>query len=176
MSIEQKTSCIADELLAEFIQESATTRKFIEQLPSDKLNWTPHEKSMTAGQLAFHMAIAPAGIIKMASLDEMPMPDFRRPNLQPESLSEITEAFDAGVNSVREAFSSFSDEYMNATWRLTRDGKELLAISRKAMIRSFLLNHLYHHRGQFGVYLRLIGAKVPSSYGPSGDEMPDFAK
>lgn len=176
MSIAEKTSRIADELIAEFIQESATTRRFIEQLPKDKLNWTPHEKSMTAGQLAFHMAIAPTGISKMASLDEMPMPDFRRPNPQPVSLSEITEAFDASVISVREVLADFSNEQMNATWRMTRDGKVLLALSRKAMIRSFLLNHLYHHRGQFGVYLRLMGAKVPSSYGPSGDEMPEFVK
>ena len=176
MSIAEKTSQIADELIAEFIQESATTRRFIEQLPKDKLNWTPHKKSMTAGQLAFHMAIAPTGISKMASLDEMPMPDVRRPNPQPVSLSEITEAFDASVISVREVLADFSDEQMNATWRMTRDDKVLLALSRKAMIRSFLLNHLYHHRGQFGVYLRLMGAKVPSSYGPSGDEMPEFVK
>lgn len=176
MSIAEKTSRIADAFLAEFIQESKTTRKFIEQLPEDKLNWKPHEKSMTAGQLALHMAIAPGGIVKMASLDEMPMPDFNRPNPQPESLSEIVEAFDANVTVVGEVLASFSDEQMNATWRMTRDGKELLAITRQAMFRSFLLNHLYHHRGQLGVYLRLMGAKVPSSYGPSGDEMPEFVK
>ena len=176
MSIAGAPSRIADAFLAEFSQEAKTTRKFIERLPADKLNWKPHEKSMTAGQLAHHMATAPAGIIKMASLDEVQMPDFTRPNPQPESLSEILDAFDAGVNAVRETLATFSDEQMNATWRMSRDGKELIAMPRSAVCRNLLLNHLYHHRGQFGVYLRLLGAKVPSSYGPSGDEMPDFAK
>lgn len=176
MSIAGTKSSIADAFLAEFVQEAKTTRKFLEQLPEDKLNWKPHEKSMTAGQLALHMAAAPAGIMKMASLDEMQMPDFSRPNPQPENLSEILDAFDASVRIVSETLASFSDDQMNATWRMTRGGKELVAIPRSAVCRSFLLNHWYHHRGQFGVYLRLVGAKVPSSYGPSGDEMPDFAK
>ncbi len=176
MSIAETRSRIADNFLAEFQQEAKTTRKFIEQLPEGKLNWKPHEKSMTAGQLALHMAAAPAGIMKMASLDEVPMPDFNRPNPQPESLNEIMMAFDASVKTVCETLATFSDEQMNATWRMTREGKDLVAIPRSAVCRNFLLNHWYHHRGQFGVYLRLLGAKVPSSYGPSGDEMPDFAK
>jgi uncharacterized damage-inducible protein DinB len=67
-----------------------------------------------------------------------------------------------------------SDERMQALWRAKRDGRELMAIPRAAMLRNILLNHWYHHRGQFGVYLRLLGAKVPSSYGPSGDELPEF--
>lgn len=167
---------IADSFLAEFVQEANTTRRFIERLPVDQLHWKPHEKSMTAGQLAYHMASAPAGIVKMASLDEMDMPNFDRPNHQPETLTEILETFDASVNLVREVLAGFSNEEMTATWRMTRDGKEILAMPRTAVCRNLLLNHLYHHRGQFGVYLRLLGAKVPSSYGPSGDEMPDFAR
>ena len=131
---------------------------------------------MTAGQLAYHMAAAPSGVMNLALSDEMPMPDFNRPNPQPLSLSEILDAFDASVQFVIETLGTFSDEQMNAIWRMTRDGKDLVAMPRAAVCRSFLLNHWYHHRGQFGVYLRLLGAKVPSSYGPSGDEMPDFAK
>ena len=167
---------IAESLLAEFEQEAKTTRTFLEQLPEDKLLWKPHEKSMTAGQLAYHMATAPGGIINMATLEVMPIPDFSRPNPQPDSLRQIFDAFDASVVAVRKTIMTFSDEQMHATWRMTRDGKEVVAMPRMAVCRSFLLNHWYHHRGQFGVYLRLLGAKVPSSYGPSGDEMPDFAK
>jgi uncharacterized damage-inducible protein DinB len=63
---------------------------------------------------------------------------------------------------------------MQAMWRLKAEGQELMAMPRSALIRMILLNHIYHHRGQLGVYLRMLGAKVPSSYGPSGDEMPDF--
>lgn len=176
MSFAHTTTRIADAFSNEFSAESQTTRKFLERLPADKLHWRPHEKSMSAGQLALHMAMAPTGVMKMASLEETPMPDFKRPNPQPESLSEIFDAFDAGVHFVTETLANFSDEQMKATWRMTRDGKELIAIPRMAVCRNFLLNHLYHHRGQFGVYLRMLGAEVPSSYGPSGDEVPDFAK
>ena len=171
-----ETVSIAESLLAEFEQEAKTTRKFLEQLPEDMLQWKPHPKSMTAGQLALHIATAPGGIIKMASLDEMPIPDFGRPNPQPENLSEIIAAFEASISMVQETLPTFSDEQMLAIWRMTRDGKEVVAMPRVAVCRSFLLNHWYHHRGQFGVYLRMLGAKVPSSYGPSGDELPDFAK
>jgi uncharacterized damage-inducible protein DinB len=167
---------IASSLLAEFEQEAKTTRKFLEQLPEDKLLWKPHEKSMTAGQLAMHIAVAPGAIIKMASLDEREMPDFRRPNPQPESKKQILDAFESSVVTVRETLPNFTDDQMHSIWRMTREGKEILAIPRAAVCRSLLLNHWYHHRGQFGVYLRLVGATVPSSYGPSGDELPDFAK
>ena len=167
---------MSESLLAEFEHEAKTTRKFLEQLPEDKLKWTPHEKSMTAGQLALHIAAAPGNIIKMASADEVMMPDFGRLNPQPESIKQILESLEASINAVREILPTITDNRMHAMWRMKRDGKEVLAMPRAAVCRSLLLNHWYHHRGQFGVYLRLIGAFVPSSYGPSGDEMPDFAK
>lgn len=167
---------IAAAMLAEFEQEAKTTRKFLEQLPEDKLLWKPHDKSMTAGQLAYHIATAPAGIVKMAEMDSVDMPDFDRPNPQPESRQQILDALDASISTVRDVLPNLSDEQMHATWRMTREGTELLSLPRAAVYRSILLNHWYHHRGQFGVYLRLVGAKVPSSYGPSGDELPDFAK
>jgi uncharacterized damage-inducible protein DinB len=167
---------LAETYLAEFEQESLTTRKFLERLPDDKLAWKPHEQSMTAGQLALHIAMSPGGIISMAELDEFPLPDFQRPNPQPESTQQILETFESSCAAVREKLPKFSDAQMQAIWRMTKAGKELLAIPRAMMLRTILLNHTYHHRGQFGVYLRLVGAKVPSSYGPSGDEAPDFAK
>ena len=167
---------IAAALLAEFEQEALTTRKFLTRLPEGKLLWRPHEKSMTAGQLAFHIALAPGSVVKMAELDRASMPDFDRANPQPESLNEILESFEASVGTVRESLRAISDERMHATWRMTKDGHEILCMPRLALYRSILLNHWYHHRGQFGVYLRLLGAIVPSSYGPSGDELPDFSK
>lgn len=167
---------IAEMMLLEFEQEAKTTKKFLEQLPEDKLLWKPHEKSMTAGQLAMHIALAPGSVAEMARLEVRQMPDFGRPNPQPESKQEVLDAFNSSLSTVREILSKFTDEQMHATWRMTRDGKELLAMPRVAVCRSILLNHWYHHRGQFGVYLRLLGAKVPSSYGPSGDELPEFAK
>lgn len=167
---------IAETLLAEFEQESKTTRKFLERLPNDKLLWKPHEKSMTAGQLAMHIALSPASVIKLATVDQVPMPDFNRGIPQPENTKQILETLDASIAAVRETLPRFSDERMHAIWRMTRDGKDILVLPRAALVRNLLLNHWYHHRGQFGVYLRMVGALVPSSYGPSGDEMPDFAK
>ncbi len=167
---------IAAAMLAEFEQEAKTTRKFLDQLPEDKLLWKPHDKSMTAGQLALHIASAPGGIVRMAEMESVQMPDFGRPNPQPEARQEILDALDASIATVCEVLPTFSDEQMHATWRMSREGTELLSLPRAAVCRSLLLNHWYHHRGQFGVYLRLVGAKIPSSYGPSGDELPDFAK
>jgi uncharacterized damage-inducible protein DinB len=167
---------LAETYLAEFEQESKTTRKFLERLPDDKLLWKPHEQSMTAGQLVLHIAMSPGGVVTIAELDEFVVPDFSQPNPQPESTQQILDTFESSCALVGEKLLKFSDEQMQSIWRMTKAGRDLLAIPRAMMLRTILLNHTYHHRGQFGVYLRLLGAKVPSSYGPSGDEMPDFAK
>lgn len=165
---------IAAGLLAEFEQEAVTTRKFLERLPSDKLDWRPHPKSMTAGQLAFHIAMVPGQVIQLAQVEEVPAPDFSGSNPQPVTTSEILDALEASIIQVRTLLPSLTDERMQGTWRMTLGERELLAMPRVAFLRNVLLNHWYHHRGQFGVYLRLLGASVPSSYGPSGDEMPAF--
>lgn len=165
---------MAQAFLAEFEQEARTTRKFLERMPDDKLDWRPHEKSMTAGQLALHMAVSPAGVIKMSEADEVSVPDFNRTNPQPASTQEVLKALDASIAVVRETLPKFTDAQLQATWTMKSGDKPVLAIPRAAILRNILLNHWYHHRGQFGVYLRLVGAKVPSSYGPSGDEMPEF--
>jgi len=164
----------AQALLAEFEQELRTTRKFLERLPEDQLAWKPHDKSMTAGQLALHMATFPGPVVKMAAADEFALPDFNRINPQPESVNEILAALDASVAQVRELLPKFTAEQLQETWRMTKDGQQVLAIPRAAMLRTILLNHWYHHRGQLGVYLRLLGVKVPATYGPSGDELPEF--
>jgi uncharacterized damage-inducible protein DinB len=165
---------MAEMLLAEFEQEAQTTRKFLQRLPEDKLHWKPHAKSMSAGQLALHIAGTPGQVVQMAKADEVPMPDFSRPNPQPESVKQVLQVLDESIATFKQVLPTLSDERLQEIWRVKRDGKELMAIPRAAVLRNILLNHWYHHRGQFGVYLRLLGAKVPSSYGPSGDELPDF--
>jgi uncharacterized damage-inducible protein DinB len=165
---------MAQMLLAEFEQEAQTTRKFLERLPNDKLEWRPHAKSMTAGQLALHIAVSPGQVVRMAQATEVPVPDFNRTNPQPASTREVLNALDESIATVRDVLPAFSDEQLQGIWTMKADGKEALVMPRAALLRSILLNHWYHHRGQFGVYLRLLGAKVPSSYGPSGDELPDF--
>lgn len=164
----------ADQLLAEYRAEAQTTRKFLSRLPEDKLTWRPHEKSMTAGQLAYHIAASPAGIIQMALRDEFSVADIPQTQEQPTSVQQVLEAFEQSVVVVEEHLPQISDERMQQPWRLVDGGKELMSMPRAVMLRTILFNHIYHHRGQFGVYLRLVGAKVPSAYGPSGDEMPEF--
>ncbi len=157
---------ITEMYLAEFEHEAVTTRRFLEQLPADKLTWKPHEKSMTAGQLGLHIAESPSGIIQMAIPDVSAAPDFTGGPAEAKSLDQILKAHDQSVKIVKEILPSFSDEAIWATWRMTMNGQQIIAMPRCNMLRSFLLNHWIHHRGQFGVYLRLMGAKVPSSYGP----------
>jgi uncharacterized damage-inducible protein DinB len=165
---------IAQSLLAEFEQEARTTRKFLERLPADKLAWKPHEKSMSAGQLALHIASTPAGVVQMVVQDEATAPDFGRPRPQPGSVREILDVLDQSIAIVRQTLPTFDDNRMQAIWKVKMNGREIMSMPRSAFLRSILLNHWYHHRGQFGVYLRLLGADVPSSYGPSADELPEF--
>ena len=165
---------ISESFLSEFEQEARTTRKFLERLPADRLDWRPHPKSMTAGQLALHIATVPTGVTGLVAEDVAAAPDFGRPNPQPQSVKEVLDALDRSIEDVRTRLPRFDDARMKATWTLTKDGKTLMSMPRMAFLRSILLNHWYHHRGQFGVYLRLLGASVPSSYGPSGDEPPAF--
>jgi len=165
---------IAQAFLAEFEHEAGITRRFLERLPEDNLTWKPHEKSMTAGQLAFHLATVPGGVVQMASTNPAPPPKFGNP--QPGSVKEVLEAHDAGVATVKKVLPAFDDAAMAETWRLEKDGEELMAMPRAAFLRAIMLSHWIQHRGQFGVYLRLLDVAVPSSYGPSADEMPEFVK
>ncbi|MEX2260693.1 MAG: DinB family protein [Bryobacteraceae bacterium] len=165
---------IAQALLAEFEQESIVTRRFLERLPEDKLTWKPHERSMSAGQLALHLALVPGQVVELARQDSVPVPEFNQPNPQPESVREVLEALDQSVRTVKGILQNLDDASMQKTWRAMKDGQEIVAMPRAVVLRSILLNHWYQHRGQFSVYLRLLGQKVPASYGPSADELPEF--
>jgi uncharacterized damage-inducible protein DinB len=163
---------IAQAILDEFERELATTRKFLERLPDEQLSWRPHEKSMTAGQLALHIAQTPEGVVKLSLPDEADFPGFSAERPQPATVREVLDALDRSAAFVRQTLPTLDDARMCATFTVTREGRTLLSMPRALFLRNILLNHWYHHRGQFGVYLRLVGAKVPSSYGPSGDESP----
>jgi uncharacterized damage-inducible protein DinB len=129
---------------------------------------------MSAGELALHIASIPSQVIQVAQHDEVPAPDFGRTNPSPANVDEVLQVLEQGIADVRRLLPTFSDERMHSLWKMKKGDKEILAIPRVAVIRNIMLNHWYQHRGQFGVYLRLLGAKVPSSYGPSGDELPGF--
>ena len=163
---------IAQSLLAEFEVQAPITRKFLERLPEDKLTWKPHEKSMTAGQLAHHLAFVPGGVVRAAQINPAQAPDFNFP--QPASRQEILKTFDDSVAAVRSELPKFDDAAMHETWRLLAGGQQVLAQPRAQFLRDVMLSHWYQHRGQFSVYLRMLNVAVPASWGPSADEPPVF--
>lgn len=160
---------IIDHLLAELAMESETTRRFLESLPADQVGFKPHEKSMTSGQLAMHVATIPGQMADMIMVDVFSMPEGDFQHEQP-TREEILEAFDQSLAHARELLGTFDDEKLMSTWTLEMGGKPLASLPRITFVRYWILNHLYHHRGQFGMHLRLMGAHVPSSYGPTVDE------
>jgi uncharacterized damage-inducible protein DinB len=162
---------IASVLLQEFEQELGTTRRFLERIPEEKLNWRPHAKSMTAGELALHIAQVPAGVLEMSLHDETAPPDMTTREA-PQTLRDVSAALDRSTEYVRKTLPTIDDRRMRETFTISKDGKVLMSVPRAGFLRAIMFNHWYHHRGQLGVYLRLLGAKVPSSYGPSGDESP----
>jgi uncharacterized damage-inducible protein DinB len=166
---------ISQSLLAEFEVQAPVTRRFLERLPEDKLTWKPHSKSMSAGQLAFHIAQVPGGIVHFVKNNPAQAPEsFSFP--EPSTCAEILSKFDESVAAVREALPTYDDAAMAETWRLIAGGKEVLAQPRSAFLRDLMLSHWYQHRGQFSVYLRLLDIAVPASWGPSADEPRPFTR
>lgn len=164
---------IAQEMLAEFEVQAPITRRFLERLSEDKLTWKPHEKSMTAGQLAYHLATVPGGIARFVQNNPAQVPEsFQVP--QPASRQEILKAFDESIETVRKVLPTFDDAAMKETWRMTGGGHEIFAEPRGKFLRDVMLSHWYQHRGQFSVYLRMLNVAVPASWGPSADEPPLF--
>jgi uncharacterized damage-inducible protein DinB len=166
---------IAQELLAEFEIQAPITGRFLERLPEDKLTWKPHEKSLSAGQLALHIAAVPGGIVRFAqSNPAQARQSFDFP--QPTNREEIFDKFDESIAAVRNLLPMFDDAAMKETWRLLAGGKEVLAQPRVLFLRDIMLSHWYQHRGQFSVYLRILNVPVPASWGPSSDEPPLFVQ
>ena len=162
---------LADILTGELEREAQTTRRVLERVPTDKLAWKPHVKSMSLGQLAQHVATISGGISAMAKFDSFDVEKFAAPP-QLESTAAIVAAFDASVAQAKADLAATDDIAMMKTWSFNRGGQPIMTVPRIGVYRSILLNHLYHHRGQLTVYLRLLDVPVPSIYGPSADENP----
>jgi uncharacterized damage-inducible protein DinB len=167
------TQSLSQCMLAEFETQAPITRKFLERLPEDKLTWKPHDKSMTAGQLALHLATVPGGIVQFVQSNPAQAPtNFKFP--QPTSRAEILKAFDESVATVRNLLPKFDDAAMKEPWHLMAGDKEMFVQPRGEFLRDVMLSHWYQHRGQFSVYLRILNVAVPASWGPSADEPPPF--
>lgn len=163
----------AQSILPEFDQEMASTRKVLERVPDDKLDWRPHPKSNTIGWNANHLAELPGWAVvtfEGAEWDFAPAggPRYQSPKLT--SRQAIVDLFDKNVAAARKAIESATDEQMAQSWTLLAGGKPIFTMPRSAVMRSFVLNHMIHHRATLCVYLRLNDIPVPGMYGPSGDE------
>ena len=163
----------AQALLPEFEQEMANTRKVLERIPEDRLDWQPHGKSHTIGWNANHIADLPHWLVvtlTQPSLDIAPVdaPPYVTPKLT--GRNEILDLFDKNVAAARTALTAVKDEDVARMWSLERAGKPIFTMPRSAVVRGMVLSHLIHHRAILCVYLRLNDIPVPGMYGPSGDE------
>jgi uncharacterized damage-inducible protein DinB len=164
---------ISESLLPEFDYEMQTTRKLLERVPDEKFDWKPHPRSTAMGGLATHIANIPTWAINAVtqeSLDLAPGGVPVPPMEMAKGRDALLQTFDANVAKAREAIAGAADESLFVPWSLLMNGKAIMTLPRVAVVRSFVLNHLIHHRGQLSVYLRLNDIPVPSIYGPSADE------
>jgi len=167
-----KTSKIVEAVIGEYREEVATMRRMLERVPAEKLTWKPHEKSMTLGQLAGHIAAIPDRTSALACGEGF---DVRNANFvppQPKDKEEILATFETSVLEGEERLKSINDAVAMQSWTLRSGEREVFTVPRIGVVRSIMLNHWYHHRGQLSVYLRLLNVPVPVSYGRTADENP----
>lgn len=162
---------IKGSFIGELKQEAAMTRKILERVPMDKKEWQPHERSMTLGRLATHIAETLHWIPVILQADEFdfaanPSPKGRTAETQEELLA----IFDTNLAQATTALSLADDDTFNKTWSIKRGDHVIMASLKKVAIRGWAFSHQFHHRGQLSVYLRLLDIPVPGMYGPSADE------
>ena len=162
-------AALVEPILKELREEAPATRRLLERVPPDKLAWKPHPKSRSLGELAMHVAAIPGMAERVANFDEF------SPGAPPpaaDSVADIQAAFERSMKTAEEVLSGLSDEKAQGEWRLVFKGKEVFRRPRVAVLRTAMLNHLYHHRGQLTVYLRLLDVPLSMTYGPTADENP----
>ena len=163
---------LKDFLSATLDREVERSRRALEQVPSGKFDWQPHEKSMQFGYLANMVATIPMWITMQLKQDELDIAPKDGPKWEQKRLdssAELLEALDQAAAGARAAFKDATPEHLMTNWQLKQGGEVVAEATRSEMIQDSLL-HLAHHRGQMTVYLRLMGAKVPAIYGPSADD------
>lgn len=161
---------LAAATFADLDLELATTRRVLDRVPADRLDWQPHEKSMTLGELATHIANLLRWWQMTLTTDEFDMKQARPPRDAPTTKEGILALWDQNVAAVRELAAETTDGDLHVTWTLRAGDRALSADPRHLVLRRFGMSHIVHHRGQLSVYLRLLDVPVPSIYGPSADE------
>jgi uncharacterized damage-inducible protein DinB len=162
---------LIDGMLQELEEEARTTRRVLERVPDNKLTWRPHEKARTLGELAMHVATVPGAVAELiASPSPAQVPQFTDPTAQ--SASELVSTLEDSIARAKRVLGGVDDATLRETWRMMQGEREVFAVPRVALLRSVMLNHWYHHRGQLTVYLRELDVPIPSIYGPSADQNP----
>jgi uncharacterized damage-inducible protein DinB len=159
-------------LIAELDRETPATRRLIERIPDDRLEWRPHPKSMTIAQLANHVATIPGGVARMSQLDAF---DVSTRSLDPapgESRAALLQTLESSLATATDVLARLDEASASAPWRLRFGDREIFTVPRLEMLRTMLFNHWIHHRGELVVYLRLLDIPVPVVYGRSADENP----
>jgi uncharacterized damage-inducible protein DinB len=160
---------LVDMLLPEFDHEMATTRRLLERVPDDRLSWTPHAKSFTLAQLAQHVATIPMwGTMTLTSNELDLAGGFTNPPA--ESRTALVKLFDENAARARSELTGKTDAELMAPWTLKRGADIIFSMPKASVWRSFVMNHLVHHRAQLSVYLRMQDVPLPAMYGPTADE------
>lgn len=156
--------------MMELEHEAGSTKKLLDRIPEEKFDWKPHDKSMSMIQLAAHIAEMPAWLMMTVTTDELDFATtpYQRPNFT--TKQELLEFFDKNVKEAQETLKNTDDTKMMETWTMRNGEQIFMQLPRITVLRSSVFNHLYHHRGQLSVYLRMNEAPVPGMYGPSADE------
>ena len=161
---------LIDSLITEFEHEAQTTRKHLEQLPDDKLDWRPHEKSFTAAGLAGHITEMFGWTDAIFNQDGIDFDPKTYKPYQPASVADLLKTFDENVAKGKQALAAATEDTLDQPWSMKVMGRVMFERTKAVTFRDVTLSHVIHHRGQFSVYLRLLGVAVPGSYGPSADE------
>jgi uncharacterized damage-inducible protein DinB len=166
--LKNRTMTIGKELLKELILEAAVTRRYLDNVPFDKLDYKPIEKSETLGRLAIHVAEIIAWWVSVVETDKLDFIDFEPKEIK--SKSELLSYFDGLLADAKTSLTNVKDEEFSKAWSMTHGDDILFTLPKKQVARLFCMNHLVHHRSQLGVYLRLLEIPVPATYGPSADD------
>lgn len=161
---------IGSRFLAELTHEAVSTRRMLERLPADKLTWKPHDKSMELGRLAGHIIEMINWVKIVAETDELDFASYPYTPKKYESADELVADFDRAMAQAGSVLESIDDAALGRNWIMRSGDKVLADLPKGVVMRSFSMNHVYHHRGQLSVYMRILDVPVPSIYGPSADE------
>lgn len=171
--LRQSIMPLSQALLPEFDHEMANTRKVLARVPEDKFGWKPHEKSMTLGRLATHVAELSGWVSTTLETESLDFAPPGGPPYQPQTAAShaaLMQLFEKNMAAARTAIAAASDAQWMAPWSLLSGGQTLFTLPRVAVLRGMVINHMIHHRGQLTVYFRLNDVPVPALYGPSADE------